>query len=100
MGAIWIGAIIGAVLGFSIQVAILVYLVKIWGVLNEAISCGIVPGLLEGRAKERAIKILRIGWIHDRQEAERVCHTLSTMKNGKENNSLYVQLSGLLDKKE
>ena len=91
--AIWVGAITGLVVGFAIQIAILFYLVKIWGVIEEAIYYGIVPGFLEGRAREKAIEILGVGWIHDRQEAERVCHILGTMKN---DNGLYMQLSELL----
>ena len=93
--AIWVGAVIGLIIGFLIQAAILFYLVKIWGVLKEAISY--VPGLLEGRARKKATEILAVGWIHDRQEAKRVCDILSTMKN---DYRLYVQLSELLKKEQ
>lgn len=96
--AIWVGAIIGVIIGFSIQIAILIYIMKIWGVLNEAISRGIVPGLLEGRAKKQATEILRTGWIYDRKGAEQVCHILSMAKDDKEATSLYVQLNEQLNK--
>lgn len=98
--AIWVGAIIGIIIGFLIQVFILIYLVKIWGILDEAISYGIVPGLLEGRAKEETREILEIGWIRDLKQAELVCHSLSLAKNDKEALNLYVQLKELLNKKE
>ncbi|MDH5696848.1 MAG: hypothetical protein OEZ00_09685 [Dehalococcoidia bacterium] len=89
--AYWIAGIIGLIY----SVILLVAVVKIWRLLNEIITSGAVPSVLNARAKRDAKKILAMEYAHNLKRVDWLCEILSEMRNDREAIQLSQQLKDL-----
>jgi len=89
--AYWIAGIVGLIYSAIMLVAV----VKIWRIVEEIVSSGVIPVVSVKRAKKEARKIIRYGYSFNPKKLIELCQTLSESQNDLEATDLLHKLEEL-----